>query len=230
MKSKLLRVFNAIFGQRNTTGKNILLVDKPKGITSFDVIRKLRKELGVKKLGHAGTLDPLASGLLLVGVGDGTKKLTKLIGLPKTYEVEILFGRKTTTGDMEGGIIESRKVEEMNVAEIISILRNIVGKLELQVPLYSAVKKNGKPLYWYARNDKKIDLPVKTMEVYDAKLKKLECKNRECVATVVFDVSSGTYIRSLAEEVGKRINMPATVKELRRTKIGDYNVEKARSI
>ena len=103
----------------------ILLIDKPKGITSFDVIRKLRKKLGVRKMGHSGTLDPLATGLLLIGVGKGTKKLKGLIGLPKTYSAEVLLGVRTDTGDLEGKVIEEKpvpKLDEKRVKKSLTLL------------------------------------------------------------------------------------------------------------
>ena len=106
----------------STLPENILLIDKPKGITSFDVIRKLRKEMGVKKMGHAGTLDPLATGLMIIGIGDGTKLLKDYIGLPKTYQAEVLLGKQTTTGDLEGDILEEIPVHEIDINDLNKIL------------------------------------------------------------------------------------------------------------
>jgi tRNA pseudouridine55 synthase len=209
---------------------DILLVDKPKGITSFDVIRRLRKKIGIRKMGHAGTLDPLASGLLVVGVGSGTKKLKDLIGLPKTYEAEILIGRRTTTGDMEGEIVESKKVESLKAEELAGVLKGMVGVLELPVPVYSAIKKDGKPLYKYARQGEKVDVPIKEMKIYDIELLDVSCSDGECILSVRMDVGSGTYVRSVAEEVGRRLGFPATVKELRRTRVGDFDVKDAQKI
>jgi len=206
---------------------DILFIDKPKGITSFDVIRRLRKKLGIRKMGHAGTLDPLATGLLVIGVNEGTKKLKDLIGLPKTYETEILIGRRTTTGDMEGEVVEEKKVESLKVDEIAKVLREIVGVLKLPVPIYSAIKKEGKPLYKYARQGKEVDVPVKEMNIYGVELLDVVCDGGECVLSVRMDVGSGTYVRSVAEEVGKRLGFPATVKELRRTKVGEFDVKNA---
>lgn len=209
---------------------NILLVDKPKGITSFDVIRRLRKKLGIRKMGHAGTLDPLATGLLIIGVAEGTKKLKDLIGLPKTYETEILVGRRTTTGDMEGEVVESKKVESLKIEEVAKVLEEMVGVLKLPVPVYSAIKKEGKPLYKYARQGKEVDVPIKEMKIYGMELLGVVCGDGECVVSVRMDVGSGTYVRSVAEEVGKRLGFPATVKELRRTKVGEFDVKDAQEV
>ncbi|VAW14840.1 tRNA pseudouridine(55) synthase [hydrothermal vent metagenome] len=209
---------------------DILLVDKPKGITSFDVIRRLRKKLGIRKMGHAGTLDPLATGLLIIGVADGTKKLKDLIGLPKTYETEILVGRRTKTGDMEGEVVESKKVESLKIEEVAKVLEEMVGVLKLPVPVYSAIKKEGKPLYKYARQGKEVDVPIKEMKIYGMELLGVVCGDGECVVSVRMDVGSGTYVRSVAEEVGKRLGFPATVKELRRTKVGEFDVKDAQEV
>ncbi len=208
----------------------ILLIDKPKGITSFDVIRLLRKKLNIKKMGHAGTLDPLATGLLLIGVGTGTKKLKDLIGLPKVYESEILIGRSTTTGDMEGDIIDSKVVEHLDIEVINNVLRDMVGDIDLSVPIYSAIKKNGKPLYKYARNNEKVDVPIKTMKIYTIDLLSMFSFEDGYVISIRMEVGSGSYVRSIAEEIGRRLLFPATVKELRRTKIGEFNVEMAEKI
>jgi tRNA pseudouridine55 synthase len=105
--------------------KEILLIDKPKGISSFDVIRILRKELGVRKLGHAGTLDPLATGLLIIGVGKGTKRLNDLLKLPKVYEMDILLGKKTETGDLEGKVLEEKEVEKIASEEARKVLKDL---------------------------------------------------------------------------------------------------------
>ena len=115
---------------------NILLIDKPKGITSFDCIRILRRKLGVRKMGHAGTLDPMATGLMIISVGEGTKRLQELLKLPKVYEAEILFGIKTDTGDITGKILEESKVsgQMSDVTKLSEVLTGMVGKLELPVP------------------------------------------------------------------------------------------------
>jgi len=207
--------------------KDIILIDKPKGITSFDVIRRLRKKLGIKKMGHAGTLDPLATGLLVIGVNDGTKKLKDLIGLPKTYETDILLGRSTTTGDMEGEVVESKEVKDLDIGDVEKVIEGMVGVLELPVPIYSAIKKEGKALYKYARSGEEVDVPIKKMEVYKIELIGTSFSEGEYVLSVRMDVGSGTYVRSVAEEVGRRLKYPAVVKELRRTKVGEFLVEDA---
>lgn len=209
----------------------ILLVDKPKGITSFDVIRRLRRELGIRKMGHAGTLDPLASGLMLLGVNEGTKKLTEYLKLPKSYEAEILIGERRSTGDMEGEILEEKEVESLDEHKVRNVLAGMMGPMELPVPRYSAIKQDGVRLYAKARKGQEIEeLPIRTMEVFGIGFLGMEVKNGRGILKVRFDVASGVYIRSLAEEFGERLGYPATIKELRRTKIGDFDVADARGV
>lgn len=229
------------------TREDILLVDKPKGITSFDVIRRLRKELGSKKMGHAGTLDPLASGLMIIGIGPGTKKLTEYTKLPKTYEAEIIIGERRDTGDLEGEIVEERDVGEISHEDVQQALKSMIGVLELPVSAYSAIKQGGKPLYERVRSGEDVALPVRRMDVYTAALTGMERRGDRLHVFVTFDVSSGTYIRSLAEELGRRLparlrttgsrgqaqagrGYPATLGNLRRTKIGKFEVRAAKSV
>ena len=123
--------------------EEILLINKPKGITSFNVIRILRKKIKEKKIGHGGTLDPLATGLLIIGVGKGTKKLKHFLNLPKTYQMEVLLGKKTTTGDLERKVIEKKEIKRLNIEKVKKVLGEMKGQIELRVPLYSAVKGTG---------------------------------------------------------------------------------------
>ncbi|NQV93035.1 tRNA pseudouridine(55) synthase TruB [Candidatus Kaiserbacteria bacterium] len=212
------------------TEEDILLIDKPKGITSFDVIRRLRKGRGERKMGHAGTLDPLASGLMIIGVGTGTKKLNEYIRLPKSYVAEILIGEKRSTGDMEGEVVESAKVESLDKDEVEKALKEMVGVLRLPVPVYSAVKAGGKRLYKEVRKGRAVIIPLRDMETKNAQLLSMRKEGDYYIVEVEFDVESGVYIRSLAEELGRRLGYPATTKELRRTKIGDFRIEDAEKI
>ena len=126
--------------------QDILLIDKPAGITSFDVIRRLRRKLGMVKMGHAGTLDPMATGLMIVAVGDATKKLQDYLKLPKVYEAEVMLGIKTDTGDREGKVLErleGEKVRRLKMEEIEKTLHGLLGKITLPVPRYSAIKEIG---------------------------------------------------------------------------------------
>jgi tRNA pseudouridine55 synthase len=215
--------------------EHILLVDKPKGISSFGVIHMLRRELGIRKMGHAGTLDPLATGLMIIGVGPGTKKLTEYIKLPKEYVAEVRIGEKRSTGDMEGVVLEEKEVTHLDEGEVLEVLKGMIGTLTLPVSAYSAIKKDGVPMYKRARKAEKkgelvTDVPVRDMVVTDAELFARTCEGGRATLTVRFAVGSGTYIRSLAEELGSRLGYPATLQNLRRTKIGDFSIEDARSV
>jgi tRNA pseudouridine55 synthase len=209
---------------------NIILVDKPKGITSFDVIRKLRKELGIKKMGHAGTLDPLASGLMIVATGEGTKSLAEFLKLYKTYEAEILLGTSTDTGDMEGEVLCETKVEYVEEDYVREVIKNMRGIFNLPVPKHSAVKVAGKRLYKYAREGAPVETPKKDMEVYESRFVGLEEFEEGFILKVAWDVASGVYIRSLVEFLGNFLDIPATLYNLKRTKIGKFSLKNARKL
>jgi len=217
----------------------LLLIDKPSGFTSFQVISAIRRETGVKKVGHAGTLDPQATGLLLVAVGrDSTREIAKLVGLDKEYEAEVLLGERRNTGDLDGEIIEVKEYRnDLRAVDIKKALSEMVGKFVLSVPAFSATKKGGVPFYKKARKAAlrggivpENQLPRREMTVYEARLLALENLGARLSLKIIFKVSSGTYIRSLAVELGMRLGYPATLRSLRRTKIGDYKVEHARPV
>ena len=207
--------------------EDILLIDKPVGMTSFDVIRTLRKRYGVRKMGHAGTLDPAASGLLIVGVGEGTKTLDTFLKLPKTYEARVLLGEATDTADADGAVVEEAPISACDTAEVREALAGMVGTLTLPVPRFAAIKQNGEPLYKKARRGEAFEPPVRSMEVRAAELRGIERHGDRCVLDVVFDVASGVYVRSLAVELGRRLGVPARLDGLRRTQIGEYSVRDA---
>ena len=215
--------------------QNILLIDKPRGITSFDVIRRLRTKLGIRKFGHGGTLDPLASGLMIIAKNEGTKLLTNYLKLDKEYVAEILIGERRSTGDMEGEILEEKAVARLDEQEVEKALASLLGTLTLSVSAYSAIKKDGIPMYKRARKAEKTgetitELPMREMIVKDVELLNTEYTNERCVLTVRFFVGSGTYIRSLGEELGRRLGYPATLQNLRRTKIGASDIKDAETL
>lgn len=225
---------------------HILLIDKPVGISSFDVIRRLRPKLNIRKMGHAGTLDPLASGLMIIGVGEGTKKLTELTKLDKEYVTEILVGERTESGDQDGRVLEEREISEKEVAEtfakekVSATLTSMIDTLTLPVSAFSAIKQDGVPFYKKARLAarqgeviQESELPIREMKVYEAELLdiKYDAETKAVIIKARFHVGSGTYIRSLGEELGKRLgNYPARLESLRRTKVGEFKVEDAETI
>jgi tRNA pseudouridine55 synthase len=202
-----------------------ILVDKPKGITSFDVIRKLRKIYPGVKMGHAGTLDPRATGLMIIGLNKGTKLLDRFLKLQKTYEAEILLGVSTDSGDMDGSVLLEKDCSTVLDKDIENKISSLVGSHMLPVPVYSAIKKNGKPLYAYARRGIAVEVPVKPMTVIALNIQDIREENGKKYVRVIFDVTSGTYIRSLAEELGRHLGVPATLSELRRLSIGEYRID-----
>lgn len=208
----------------------ILLVDKPKGISSFSVIRILQRKFGKQKIGHAGTLDPLATGLLILGVGQGTKKLSELLADEKVYITDIVLGKSTTTGDAEGSIVKTQEYPDLKkdaVEDAVESLRNVS---ELPVSLYSALKKDGVPLYEYARKGIEMEEPIKPMKVLEVAMLDHYKKEPFEIVRVRFRVSKGTYIRSLGEELGRRLGVPASLQTLQRTKVGEFSLEDAYTV
>jgi tRNA pseudouridine55 synthase len=214
----------------------LLLIDKPMGITSFDVIRHLRRQTGVRKFGHAGTLDPMASGLMLIGVESGTKRLGELTKLDKQYVTTICIGESRTTGDQEGDVAEitpvTPEVAELVTTQIRAALPKLVGTNRLSVSAYSAIKVDGVPMYKRARAAAKLgdvieQVPVRDMVVHTAELQDIRYTDERLLVTVRFHVVSGTYIRSLGEELGRMVGYPAYLTALRRTAIGPYQLKDA---
>ena len=199
----------------------ILLINKEKDMTSFDVIRNLSKIFGIKKIGHTGTLDPMAEGVLVVVIGKALKIAELLTSTYKEYEAGVLLGAETDTLDITGKIVKTKVyIDKGKLEEVI----NSYKKTYLQeVPKYSAVKINGKKLYEYARNNINIELPKKEVTIKEIELLSTDMNafNFRCL------VSKGCYIRSLIRDIGDKLNIPCTMKELRRTRLGDYTLDDA---
>lgn len=205
--------------------EDVILVHKPIGISSFGLISKMRKILNTRKIGHAGTLDPLASGLMILGINKGTKKMKNYLGLDKVYIADIIIGKSTTTGDAEGDIIETKNFfkNDFKQEELNTTLQSFSGESYYPAPLYSAVKVLGKPLYKYAREEKKPPyIPEKKMLLKSIEIFDYYQSNHNAVITIRVCVGSGTYIRTLAEEFGNKIGYPASIKKLYRTSIDKY--------
>lgn len=191
-----------------------ILVNKKKNMTSRDVVNSLIKILNTKKIGHTGTLDPFAEGLLLVAVNKGLKVVKLLNYKDKEYIAKVRLGIKTDTLDITGNILEEIK-EDLNKEELEEVLQSFIGDYSYEVPIYSAIKVNGKKLYEYAREGKKVEIPIKDSYIYDIKLINIE----ENSFTFSVKVSNGTYIRALVRDISKKINKIMTLEELTRTKI-----------
>lgn len=204
----------------------ILLIDKPKGWTSFDVVAKVRGILHEKKVGHGGTLDPNATGLLIIGTGADTKKLGEITkNQNKTYEAEIILGENRDTDDVEGKT--TRFAEENGTIpvkkEIEKILKTFEGERLQMPPQFSAIKINGKKSYDQARKGINVELVPRKVFIYKISLVGYEYP----VLKIICEVSSGTYIRSIARDLGEKLGTGGYLNELRRTRVGEYLVEKA---
>ena len=200
----------------------VLLINKEKGITSSDVVVKLKHILNIKKVGHTGTLDPLAQGLMLVTVGKATKISNLLVEKYKEYIATFELGYQTNTYDIEGKVInKSDKVAEKD--EITKVINSYKKTYLQEVPIYSSVKVNGKKLYEYARNNIEVELPKREVEIKDIEVLSIE-ENKIVIKTYV---SKGTYIRSLINDIGLSLETYATMTDLIRTKVDKYNLEDA---
>ena len=198
----------------------IVLINKEEGLTSRDVVNKIVKKLNLKKVGHAGTLDPIAKGLLVIGIGKGTKILDLLTMNTKEYIATSKIGIETDTLDISGNILNKTNDFSLKREELINTLNSFIGSYYQEVPKYSAVKINGKKLYEYARNDLNVDLPKRLITIY--KIELLEFNKNEFTFKVL--ASKGTYIRSLISDIGIKLKLPMTMKELIRTKSGKFNL------
>jgi len=202
----------------------IIVINKEKEYTSHDVVAKLKKKLNISKVGHTGTLDPNATGVLPILIGKGTKFSKYLINHDKIYEVELELGKKTDTADIEGKVIEEENVDEKYIKEnLLQVLESFVGKQEQIPPMYSAIKKNGKKLYEYARAGEKVEIEPRKIEIYKIDLNKYD-KN---IISFVVSCSKGTYIRSLCEDIAEKLNTLGYMKNLKRLQVGKFNIKDA---
>lgn len=201
----------------------ILIIDKPQWLTSHDVVLKLRQKLGQQKIGHAGTLDPLATGILILVLGKATKLVTKLINHDKKYEVTLILGIKTDTGDITGKILKKEDIKDIGTSYIKEIFNKFKGSLSQTPPMVSAKKHKGKPLYKYARQGKIIPRTPKEIYIYSISVD--EIKLPEISFTV--ECSKGTYIRTLCEDIGEALGASACSNKIKRIKSGDFAIAQA---
>ncbi len=204
----------------------LLIVDKEKDLTSRDVVNEISKIFKTKKIGHTGTLDPLATGVLVLTIGKATKLNEIITATYKEYQVEAILGMQTDTLDITGNILKEENTH-FKKEEIINILNTFVGSYNQEVPIYSAVKINGKKLYEYARSKEKIALPKRLVTVKKIVLDSLKYENNQTIINFTCLVSKGTYIRSLVNDIAIKLNTVGTMKNLRRTKQGNYLITDA---
>lgn len=211
-------------GRRRAKGRNIsgvLLLDKPVGMTSNAALQEAKRLFFAAKAGHTGSLDPLAEGLLPLCFGEATKMSAFLLDADKRYEVQIRLGVKTTTGDAEGEVLEERPVGDYSPQDIERVLDEFRGEIQQLPPMYSAVKHQGRRLYELAREGKEVERKPRTIRIFELNL---HARSQDELSLSVH-CSKGTYVRTLAEDIGERLGCGAHVAALRRTAVGPYGSE-----
>jgi tRNA pseudouridine55 synthase len=203
--------------QKQDEGR-ILLINKPLDWTSFDVVNKLRYKLKIKKIGHAGTLDPLATGLLIICVGKMTKRIEEFMGLEKEYTGRFIIGQTTSSHDLETEVSESQNVSHITEVDLINAAKQLTGKVNQLPPMHSAIKIGGKRAYEFARKGKTVELQPREIEIREFELTKI------ALPEISFRIvcSKGTYIRSIARDFGEALGVGAYLAELCRTRIGQF--------
>ena len=204
--------------------EGLLLVNKPSGLTSHDVVQIIRRKLGEQRIGHTGTLDPMAQGLLILLLGGATKRQREFQTHDKVYEAILQLGVQTDTGDATGAPVRSAAVPPPQAAQVASLLASLCGPMVLTPPAYSAVKVRGRPAYWWARHHQPVTLSPRTVTIFDARL--LDCG----ADTITFRVhcSAGTYLRTVAESLAEQLGTVGHLRGLTRLRIGEWSLEDAK--
>ena len=208
--------------------EGILPIYKQRGITSHDVVFKARKILKMKKIGHAGTLDPEVDGVLLLLLGGATKVSDYAMDLGKSYRVEVCLGIKTTTEDLTGEVLEECNVSDIDINKIKDILQTLIGEIEQTPPIYSAVKVKGKKLYEYARAGKfDVKIPSRKVNIYDVEFIEGSdyYRDNKFYFSINISCGKGTYVRTIATDIGKKLNLPSTMSKLTRTRSGKIELD-----
>lgn len=206
--------------------QGMLLVNKPAGVTSHDVAQVVRRKLGVRRVGHTGTLDPMAEGLLILLVGEATKHQAVFQHHEKAYEATVRLGTRTDTGDATGRAIEAAPAPPLDPDGVAHVLASMRGAVSQTPPSYSAVKVRGRPAYWWARRNAPVALPARTVQIAELTLLRLT------PPTLTFRVrcSAGTYVRTLAEQIAQRLGTVGHLTALTRVRIGEWAVEDAKPL
>ena len=208
--------------------EGILPIYKQRGITSHDVVFKARKILKMKKIGHAGTLDPEVDGVLLLLLGGATKVSDYAMDLGKSYRAEVCLGIKTTTEDLTGEVLEESNIDDIDIDKIKDILQTLIGEIEQTPPIYSAVKVKGKKLYEYARTGKfDVEIPSRKVNIYDVEFIEGSdyYRDNKFYFSINISCGKGTYVRTIATDIGKKLNLPSTMSKLTRTRSGKIELD-----
>ncbi len=206
--------------------QGVLSIDKPGGMSSHDVVNRVRRVAGLRRVGHAGTLDPLATGVMLVCVGRATRLVEYLVGLPKWYEATVRLGQATNTYDADGEVVAERPCFHITPSQITQELQQFYGTIQQLPPMFSAIKKDGQPLYKLARQGIEVARDYRDVTIYELEL--LDCVLPDVRIRV--HCSTGTYIRSLAHDLGERLGCGGHITTLRRTAVGAFGTETAVSL
>lgn len=201
----------------------ILLVDKPSGPTSHDVVDLVRRQFKIEKVGHTGTLDPIATGLLVLTLGKATKLTEKLTAQTKDYEATLLLGMSSDTQDIHGKVLRQTPAIDATEKQIRQVILNFKGEQNQMPPMFSAVKKNGKKLYELARQGKVVDRPPKRITLFEIKIVKMDLPR----VTIFVSCSKGTYIRTLCHDIGEKLGCGGVLYSLRRLRLGPFHMDQA---
>lgn len=201
----------------------IIIVDKPTGMTSHDVVSRVRRRLNMRRVGHAGTLDPLATGVLIMLIGRSTKLFDRFVSFDKGYAATLRLGTQTTSADITGEIIDQKPFDHISRAEVEDVLRQFVGESEQMPPMVSAVKYKGERLYRLARKGIVVDRPARKIRIDVLNLVDYELPE----VKFHMECSKGTYVRTLAEDVGAKLGCGACITQIERTRVGDFRLEDA---
>ena len=203
--------------------EGILIVNKPDGMTSHDVVDRVRRKFQMKRVGHAGTLDPLATGVLVVLVGKATKLFDQFVSFDKAYRATLLLGMKTTSADTEGEVTGTRPYSHITTEMIQEAFKQFTGEIEQIPPMFSAVKKNGKKLYQLARQGKVVERVARKIKIRKLQLEGVDLPE----VRFYLECSKGTYVRQLAEDIGAALECGACISQIERTSVGEFSINDA---
>lgn len=215
---------------KNNNLDGVIPVNKDKGMTSHDVVAKLRRVLGMKKIGHTGTLDPDVTGVLPICLGKATRISEYIMEMPKTYEGQLTIGISTDTQDFSGEILEKKKVPQLTKGEVEETINSFIGEIEQTPPMYSAVKVKGKKLYELAREGKEIERKSRKVTIYDIQINDMNLELEYPTVDFKVTCSKGTYIRTLCYDIGIKLGYTGYMSKLRRTKSGPFTIDESFTI
>ena len=217
-------------GRRKNKGRNVsgvLLLDKPQGCSSNHILQKVKRLFGAAKAGHTGSLDPLATGMLPVCFGEATKISAFLLDADKRYHLKCQLGVNTTTGDAEGEVVDTQDVSAISEKMVKKVLPEFLGEIEQVPPMYSAIKHNGERLYKLARQGIEVERKARQVTIYDIEYISLDWEQQEAEQRLILELevhcSKGTYVRTLVEDIAKKLNCGAHITSLRRLSVGPYD-------